>query len=497
LGGEDLSQEQSWERWEKIALTAGGLFGLTLILLVNVPPGLSSLTCLFASINIILFLCILFSPVLLIYGAFESDRWNLSRVAIVTSYILSAVIIGSMIAYLARGDNYYSGLVVIPNEVSWVVVAIIAILLLIPLINFFSALPLAIWLGSLLYDKVYQTSHLSRTLIGSPLFAPPLSILIAFEISRTIHSRRNIAYTFDKTDGTLTQHRPPKAKVPIKKLLATMTIFLLASSLVAAGFGMWNELEEAKVCRVSDFQLSTCTYYEGSYGYHLMVSFSLVNVRDKTIATEGIAEFSIFNKNGTSVYSNRFSFSKKSFSHQEAIKKWICTRYISGQGFLSSIISEAKSVTALPSVVESINSGYAILKVCLTDDGEILNSTTSTRYLLYTDTLMQFYFQSDRILLQAELDKQWPIKASISDYFRMGNYCWAVVGRTGGEIIFYPGKIYDWYILQSIDGGNYWDISWKGDSYPLFKAELLSEKEIRVTTPYKIFTTRDEGETWE
>ena len=493
-----MSQEQSWERWEKIALAAGGLVGLTLILLVNVPPGLSSITCLFASINIILFICILFSPVLLIYGAFESDRWDLSRVAIVTSYILSAIIIGLMIAYLARGDNYYSSLVVIPNEASWVVVAIIAILLLIPLINFFSALPIAIWLGSLLYNKVYQTSHLSRTLIGSPLFAPPLLILIACEISRTIRSRQNIAYTFDKTDGTLTHHRPPRAKLPIKRLLATMTIFLLASSLVAAGFGMWNELEEAKVCRVSDFQLSTCIYYEGSYGYHLIVSFSLVNVRDKTIATEGIAELSIFNKNGTSVYSNRFSFSKKSFGHQEAIKKWICTHYISDQGFLLSIISEAKSVTALPRFVESINSGYALLKVYLNNGKNTLNGTTTLRYLLNTELLMRFYFRNDITTLQIELDKQWPIKVSISKYFKLGNYSWMVVGRTGGEIIFYPWeKIYNWYILQSTDGGSCWDITWRGDNYPTFSIEFLSKKEIRITTPYKIFTTHDGGETWE
>jgi photosystem II stability/assembly factor-like uncharacterized protein len=71
-----------------------------------------------------------------------------------------------------------------------------------------------------------------------------------------------------------------------------------------------------------------------------------------------------------------------------------------------------------------------------------------------------------------------------------------VVG-TGGGIVFYPGKIYKYYILQSTDGGNYWDISWKGDNYPPFTVQILSEKEVRIITPYATFITKDEGKTWE
>ena len=494
-----LSIGQNEERREKMALAVGGLAGLAFIVLANVLPGLVPFADLFAVVNIILFACIFFSPYLLIYGVFdESNRWNLSRIAVLVSYLLSAPIIGSMIAYLARGDNYYSGLVVIPKETSWVVIAIIAILLLIPLINLFSSIPIAIWLGSLLYGKLYQASYFFKTVIGSPLFVVPLFIVLGCEISRTICSRQRTAYIFNKTDGTLTQQRPPKSKAPVKKLLAAITAFLVLSSTIAASFGMRNELEETNVSHISNFQLGTHTYHEGSYSYYLRVSFSLVNVRGKTLATEGTAELSIFNKNGTSVFNRQFSFSQKCFTYEEANKKWAFAHHISGQSLVSSIISQAKSVTALPSLVESINSGYVTLKVYLNNGKKILTSTISTGYLLYTDTLMQFYFQNDIIMLQAELDKQWPIKASINHYFKLGNYGWMVVGRTGGEIIFYPWeKIYKYYILQSTDGGCNWDITWRGDNYPTFTVQILSEKEIRVTTPYKIFATHDGGETWE
>jgi hypothetical protein len=155
-------------------------------------------------------------------------------------------------------------------------------------------------------------------------------------------------------------------------------------------------------------------------------------------------------------------------------------------------------VTVFPRLAESVNAGHALLKVYLNNGGKTLNSTTTLRYLLNSELLMQFYFRNDVTKLQIELDKQWSIKANISKYFKLGNYGWMVVGRTGGEIIFYPWeKIYNWYILQSTDGGCCWDIMWRGDNYPTFSIEFLNEKEIRITTPYKIFTTRDGGETWE
>lgn len=480
-------------------MAIGGLAGLTLILLVNVSSGFAPYMDAFATLNILLFICLIFSPYLLIYGVFDSNsRWSLANVLVLGSYILFAPIIGAMIAYLARGDNYFSGFIRIPNEFSWVVVAIIAILLLIPLINFFSLLPIAIWLGSLIYGKAYQTSYFFRTLIGSPLFAPLFLILIACEISRTIRSRQSMVYAFNKTDGTITQHRPPKAKLPLKRLLATMTVFCLLSSLVAAGLGVWNEQEEAKIVRVSNLQLSTYAYYENYLtDYYLIVSFSLVNVRDRTVAADGYAELSIFNKNGSLIYNCRFGFSQRHFKYDDAFKKWVCIRYISGESFLSSVISGAK-VTVFLHLAESVNFGNALLKVYLNNGGKTLNSTTFPRYLLSNELLMRFYFRNDVTILQTELDKQWPIKARISNYFKLGNYGWMVVGRTSGEIVFYPWeKIYNWYILQSTDGGCNWDIAWKGDSYPTFNIQILSEKEVQIITPYGTFATKDEGKTWE
>ncbi|MEM1589802.1 MAG: hypothetical protein QW175_05240, partial [Candidatus Bathyarchaeia archaeon] len=204
----------------------------------------------------------------------------------------------------------------------------------------------------------------------------------------------------------------------------------------------------------------------------------------------------LFDKNGTSIYNRQFSFTQKSFMSQ-ANNYWVCTCYVSGQSLISYIVAKAKSVTVLPRLAETVNSGYATLKVHLNNGKKTLTATTSTRYLLDTNSLMRLYFQNDIAILQAELNKQWPIRASITQYFKLGNYGWMVVGRTGGGIVIYPGKIYDWYILQSIDGGECWDIMWKGDSCPTFYIEILNEKEVRIKTPYGIFLTRDEGKTWE
>ncbi|MEM1589801.1 MAG: hypothetical protein QW175_05235, partial [Candidatus Bathyarchaeia archaeon] len=288
-----MSLQQTPRRQEWTGLLAGGFFGLTLILLTNISPSFATFGGIFAGINIFLFLCILFSPFFLIYGFFEPKR-RVSTAAAVIVYILSAILVGFMIAYLARGDNYYSGLIVMPNEVSWVVVAIIATLLLIPLINFFASFPIAIWLGSLIYGKVYLTSHFSKTVIGSPLFAVPIFVILGCEISRTLQSRQSIAYIFSKTEGTLTQQRLPKGKVPLKRLLATTIAFLTLSSMVAAAFGFWNETEEANITYISNFQLAPFIYHEGSYSFHLKVSFSLVNVRGKTVPAEGTAELALF-----------------------------------------------------------------------------------------------------------------------------------------------------------------------------------------------------------
>lgn len=72
-------------------------------------PNFGSLTDVFASINIFLLICVLFSPILLVYG-FPEPQTN--RCCRSYFYVLSALLIVFMIAYLARGDNYYSGFVV-------------------------------------------------------------------------------------------------------------------------------------------------------------------------------------------------------------------------------------------------------------------------------------------------------------------------------------------------------------------------------------------------
>ena len=493
-----LSDVHNEESREWISLATGGLVGLTFVLLANVFQELIPFTDFFAVINIIFFVCVFFSPCLLFYGILGSDRRERSDVLVLISYLVFAPLIGLMIDYLARGDNYYSGLVMIPNELSWVVVTVIAILLLIPLINLFSSLPIAIWLGSLIYYKGYQSSYLFKAFIGSPLFVLPLFVFLGYEVCRVMRAHQEEGYVFDKASGELTPHRLPRGRTPLKKILAITSLFLIASSALVTGFATWNELEETRIVRLSDFQVFSEISHEGSY---LKSSFSLVNARNKTTTVDGIAELSIYDKNGSLIYRDGFDFYQKDFRDFKYSNyvKWILTHTVPGESFLAAVISKDISVADLATsrLRDSISSGYAALRASINNGEEILTATCPMKFYYETETLIRLYYQNEMKKLQSELDQQWPFKVSISNYLRIGNYCWAVVGRTGGEIIFYPGKIYDWYILQSEDGGYMWDISWRGDNYPLFKAEFLSEKEIRIITPYTIFTTRDGGETWE
>jgi hypothetical protein len=515
-----LSEGHNEESREWISLATGGLVGLTFVLLANVFQELIPFTDFFAVINIIFFVCVLFSPCLLVYGILGSDRRERFDVLVLISYLTFAPLIGLMIAYLARGDNYYSGLVVIPNELSWVVVAVIAILLLIPLVNLFSSLPIAMWLGSLVYYKGYESSYLFKALIGSPLFVLPLFVFLGYEICRVMRAHQEEGYVFDKASGELTPHRLPRGRTPLKKILAITSLFLIASSALVTGFATWNELEEVKGIDISDFEVS----YEG---YYLRASFSLVDAKDETFVANGIAQLYFFDCDGYLVYKEDFDFFKKDFVYYEYCKKWIFVRRIPKERFYLAIPKDISigNLMILNRLGYPI-SGCAILRI-LVNNGQNALATTSpvevyskngTKVILnlhygqnvkvatcsvdfytkYDDRMIRrLYYQSETKELQAELDKQWPFKVRIEDYLEIGNYCWAIVGRTGGEIIFYPGKIYNWYFLQSKDAGCKWDISWRGDNYPLFKAEFLSEKEIRITTPYAIFMTRDGGETWE
>jgi photosystem II stability/assembly factor-like uncharacterized protein len=88
----------------------------------------------------------------------------------------------------------------------------------------------------------------------------------------------------------------------------------------------------------------------------------------------------------------------------------------------------------------------------------------------------------------------------IRGYFKMGNYCWMLIERPeSGTIIISPYKIYRQYILQSTDGGRCWNIMWKSDNYGYIYIEIFNMKTfsiVRISTPYAIFVTEDEGRTW-
>lgn len=485
--------QQNNRRYEWIGVITGGFTAIILISLTNILPIFASYAYIFAVINIFLFLCSLFSIFFITFFLSLNRR---PPTILLLIHILSAILIGFIIVYIDSGKNYYSGATIIPQNFSWSTVAGISITLIIPLINLLASFPIAIWLGSLIYYKIYSTSYFSKTVIGSPLFTAPLFVFLGYYISEKLNSLQNMVYIFDKREGTMRQQRLPKARIPIRRLLTTIIVFLMFSSMLTAAFGYWNEIEETDIRFLSDPQLSSHIFYDDPYSFYLKVAFSLVNVRGKTVPAEGILELILFDGNGTLIYNNQFRFSQNDFT-LKAKDYWVCTCYIPSQSLSSYVISKTRSVTMLPHLVKIINSGYAIFKVYLNNGKKTLIAIASTEYLSNINFLIKLYFQKEVETMQAELNKQWSIKVRINNYFKLGSYGWIVVERNKREISLYPGRIYDWYILQSTDGGWRWNIMWKDDNPPTFRIEFLSEKEVRVTTPYGIFITKNEGKTWE
>jgi hypothetical protein len=230
----------------------------------------------------------------------------------------------------------------------------------------------------------------------------------------------------------------------------------------------------------------------------LVASFTLINDKGKPVGTDGSASLGIYNAAGILLASQQFSFSRDSFSHSSGRLSLSIPRQKLNFG---QCVSSTKSiaVTTLENKV-TLRQGFASLTVTTTK-GNTFTAVCRNVELYSADeverAIRMIYFQEGVASLEREINKQWPFKVEVNDYAMVGDWGWAVIGRTGGEIIFYSySKVYDWYLIHTVDGGHSWDISWGGDYTPLFEVQFLNEVNARVTTPQKVFHTTDGGKTW-
>jgi hypothetical protein len=486
-----LSDGQSEGNREWVGLVAGGLVGLALILLANVFPGLIPSDG-FASLNILFFLCILLSPYALNVALFHSSEQRGLRVAMIVCYLASALIVGWMIAFLARGDNYY-GIIVIPVEVSWVVVTVVAALLLVPLINWFSLLPIAAWLGSLLYYKVYLSSQLSRVLIGSPLFALPTLVLLGYEICEVIRTHQGVLYVLDTVRGELTSHHFPRRRIPLRRVLAVSSFLLAGSSAIVTGLSgcalfAWNESALPKALAISEFKIDNS-------GSILEASFSLINAKNEIVTADGTAELYLYNAREYLIYSERLSFSNRGFT--KSSKGWV----------YSWSIPKTKlnwGISGNELAAEAIQKGSATLRVLVNGQSTHYTSTCLTTF----NTKEEAENIIKEVYRNVVLGKlvQWleQNRYSISEY---GNLGWAlditvmdlaVIGKNAWGVGYLAGIGGYGHILHSPDGGNTWEIQWKSSTYgpDPFKVVFLNETEGWVAANKVLLHTTDGGITW-
>jgi hypothetical protein len=232
---------------------------------------------------------------------------------------------------------------------------------------------------------------------------------------------------------------------------------------------------------------------------NLYTTFQLANSEGEPVSAAGSGTIELYDGLGNLLARQQISFTKKdfdrssktfsmtipktSFNLEESIKK---------HDTISIVMAKAKT---------ALIQGLAVLTVTVGNDKNTLTASCRDIQLYPLQEVERIirlsYYEATVQYLKEEINKQWPFQVKVTDYAEIGNFGWAVVGRTGAEIIFYYKKVYDWYLLHTEDGGRNWDIAWQGDQAPSFQVEFLDENSVKVITPDDILYTADGGNTWQ
>ena len=295
-------------------------------------------------------------------------------------------------------------------------------------------------------------------------------------------SEKDEMLVFDKESGELTRHQP-RRRFPIKALIVGILFLIAISTLI-----VWKEPVEAKVVKISDFQVNQ----EGNY---LKASFRLLNAQNEMVSADGTGQLYFYGREGYLIYNEKFSFWHKNFEKRSQNLEY------SWQILKTKLIwkPQVGEIT-----VEYVQKGFAVLKLIVNGGETTLTARTTVTFYSVEEAeniIKEIYRKS----VLEKLDQWlWQNRYAISEF---GSFGYAldlavmdieVIGKHAWAVGYLPGIGGYGRILHSSDGGNTWEIQWKSSTYGPnpFEVEFVNETEGWVAANKVILHTTDGGKTW-
>jgi hypothetical protein len=299
-----------------------------------------------------------------------------------------------------------------------------------------------------------------------------------------------------QTYATTTKPQAPEKPAKVRGRAKRRIIFLIGIAVFLFGVLLiWVGLSSVNAAPMAIASFGVIPGSENLYA-----TFQLANSEGGLVSAAGGGTIELYDGLGNLLDRQQISFAKKDFDRSsKAFSMTIPKTKLDLKGSVNRGETFAAAVTKAGT---ALSHGRAILTVAVNSNENALTAVRSDIQFYSVEEAAsiarRIYYGEAVQALEEEINKQWPFAVKISDYAMIGDRGWIVVGRTGGEIIFYPyGEIYDWYLLESKDSGKSWDIIWGGDTAPLFRVEFVDASGVKVTTASDIFYTPDGGRTWQ
>jgi len=299
-----------------------------------------------------------------------------------------------------------------------------------------------------------------------------------------------------QTYANTTKPQLPERPVKVRGKAKRGIIFLISIAiLIFGGLLIWAGLSSVNAAPMAIASFGVTPGSENLY-----TTFQLANSEGELVSAAGSGTIELYDGLGNLLARQEISFAKKDFDRSS--KTFSMTIPKTKLDLRGSVNRGETFAGAVTQAGTALSNGRATLTVAANDNENTLTAVHSDIQFYSTEEAAsiarRIYYEQEIQTMQQAIDEQWPFKAGISDYAMIGDRGWAVVGRSGNEIIFYPyDKVYNWYLLETEDGGRSWDIAWRGDQAPSFQVEFLYENSVKVITPDDIFYTGDGGNTWQ
>lgn len=298
----------------------------------------------------------------------------------------------------------------------------------------------------------------------------------------------------DKGPGSVPQkpYWPRKQANSGRRLHRRILAIVAAAGLLFGVLLLWLGVSSANAAPAALASFGVTPHNED-----LRVNFQLTNSEGELVSAAGSGTIEFYDGLGNSLARQQISFTKEDFDDSSMT----CSIRIPKATLdsESSVNRDQPFAAALTQAGPALSRGRAILTVAAHNSEATLGAVCEDIEFHSAEEAARIsrkaYFDQDIQVLEEEINEQWPFAVRITDYAMIGDHGWAVAGRSGNEIIFYYySEIYDWYLLETEDGGRNWDIAWGGDTAPLFTVDITGESTLEVTTPSEVFHANFQGE---